>query len=112
MKTQYPIVMTLDAGGTNLVFSAGRGPEEIVAPVTLPSVTDNLDECLEVIKKGFETVRALLPEPPKAISFAFPGAVVWRSVRFLRTISAFPYSSTTTAVSSPMVRRWQACCLR
>ena len=55
------------------MFSASRGPEEIVAPVTLPSVTDNLDECLEVIKKGFETVRALLPEPPQAISFAFPG---------------------------------------
>lgn len=73
MKTQYPIVMTLDAGGTNLVFSASRGPEEIVAPVTLPSVTDNLDKCLEVIRKGFETVRTLLPEPPKAISFAFPG---------------------------------------
>lgn len=31
------IVMTLDAGGTNLVFSAIRGGREIVTPITLPS---------------------------------------------------------------------------
>lgn len=40
------IVMTLDAGGTNLVFSAIRGGEEIVTPITLPSCACHLDQCL------------------------------------------------------------------
>jgi len=31
------IVITLDAGGTNLVFGAMRGCEFIVDPVTIPS---------------------------------------------------------------------------
>lgn len=65
--------MTLDAGGTNLVFSALRGGEEIVDPVVCPSVVDDLDGALRVIAAGFETVRRALPEPPVAISFAFPG---------------------------------------
>ena len=37
MKTENRIVMTLDAGGTNLVFSAIRNNEEIVTPVHLRS---------------------------------------------------------------------------
>lgn len=65
MNTQYPIVMTLDAGGTNLVFSASRGPEEIVAPVTLPSVTDNLDKCLEVIKRALRRCAHCCPNRPE-----------------------------------------------
>ncbi len=40
------IVITLDAGGTNLVFGAMRGCEFIVEPVTIPSRADNLDLCL------------------------------------------------------------------
>lgn len=31
------IVMTLDAGGTNFVFSAIQSNEEIVEPIVLPS---------------------------------------------------------------------------
>lgn len=73
MNTQYPIVMTLDAGGTNMVFSAIKGGEEIVQPVSLSTVSDDLETCLEIIRKGFEEVKSLLPESPAAISFAFPG---------------------------------------
>lgn len=73
MDTANPIVMTLDAGGTNLVFSAIRGGEEIVSSVTLPTVTDDLERCLTTIREGFEKVRSLLPSSPDAISFAFPG---------------------------------------
>lgn len=73
MNTAYPIVMTLDAGGTNLVFSAIRNGDEIVSPVTLPTVTHDLEACLNTIRKGFETIQSLLPVPPEAISFAFPG---------------------------------------
>jgi len=67
------IVMTLDAGGTNFVFSALQGGEEIVEPVTSPAFSDNLTKSLEAIIDGFKQVRKLLSRDPKAISFAFPG---------------------------------------
>lgn len=67
------IVMTLDAGGTNFVFSAMQANEEIVTPVCLESNADNLKKCLETIVKGFTQVKEALSEMPVAISFAFPG---------------------------------------
>ena len=67
------VVMTLDAGGTNLVFSAVSGGQLIVEPITLPSSGDNLDKCLQAMVQGFETVSRQLPSPAVAISFAFPG---------------------------------------
>ena len=41
-KTDRRIVLTLDAGGTNMVFGAMRGGEFIVNPLTLPSNAHNL----------------------------------------------------------------------
>jgi len=67
------IVMTLDAGGTNLKFSAMRGGELLVGPISTPSEADNLGRCLANIFGGFESLKRALPEPPVAISFAFPG---------------------------------------
>ncbi len=67
------IIMTLDAGGTNLVFSALCEGEEVVKPITLPSAKDNLEACLQSIYEGFALVRDQLPVAPAAISFAFPG---------------------------------------
>lgn len=66
-------VMTLDAGGTNFVFSAIRANEEVVEPVRLQAVPDDIDACLETLRAGFAEVKARLKEPPVAISFAFPG---------------------------------------
>ncbi|HOW88736.1 MAG TPA: ROK family protein [Elusimicrobiales bacterium] len=66
-------VMTLDAGGTNLVFSAIRGGKPAAEAVTIPSGADDLKKCLGNIVQGFELVKKQLPEPPAAISFAFPG---------------------------------------
>lgn len=66
-------VMTLDAGGTNFVFSAIRGCNEVVLPIRLDAVTDNVEHCLEVLVEGFRQVQRALPEKPVAISFAFPG---------------------------------------
>lgn len=65
--------MTLDAGGTNLVFSAIKGCVSVVNPVCLPSVPDNLDGCLSALVDGFSRVKEALAEEPVAISFAFPG---------------------------------------
>jgi glucokinase len=70
---EYPVVLTLDAGGTNFVFSAIKAGQEIVKPVQLPSNGNDLDLCLKNIIKGFEQVIDQLTEKPQAISFAFPG---------------------------------------
>lgn len=67
------IVMTLDAGGTGLKFSAIRANQLMAGPMSLPSEPDNLGRCLGNIVDGFLNLKRLLPEPPVAISFAFPG---------------------------------------
>lgn len=65
--------MTLDAGGTSFRFSAMRGNKLVVPTVIMPSNADNLERCLENIVAGFEVARQKCPQPPAAISFAFPG---------------------------------------
>lgn len=72
-KHDKRIVLTLDAGGTNFVFSALRGCQEIVTPVCLPAASDNLEECLSTLVKGFNLVKEKVEGKPVAISFAFPG---------------------------------------
>lgn len=72
-------VITLDAGGTNFVFSAMRGCKFIVDPVTYPSGSHDLDLCLSTMVKGFEEVISKLDERPVAISFAFPGPADYRA---------------------------------
>lgn len=67
------IVMTLDAGGTNFVFNAIQGNQQIIKPVKLPSNGDNLEKCLSNIIDGFKKVKSSLTKDPVAISFAFPG---------------------------------------
>lgn len=67
------IVVTLDAGGTNLVFGAMRACEYISKPITYPSNASDLDLCLDTMVKGFREVIDSLDEAPVAISFAFPG---------------------------------------
>jgi glucokinase len=71
--------MTLDAGGTNLKFSAIRANQKVGEAITLPSEAHDLDRCLANIVKGFETVKASLPAAPVAISFAFPGPADYRA---------------------------------
>lgn len=67
------IVLTLDAGGTNFVFSAIQSNQEIVEPVRLPAKVNHLDQSLGTIAFGFRQVIERLDEDPVAISFAFPG---------------------------------------
>lgn len=75
---QNPVVLTLDAGGTNLIFSALKVNEELVTPLRLPSNADNLDKCIQTIIQGFEQLREQLNEDVSAISFAFPGPADYR----------------------------------
>jgi glucokinase len=67
------IVMTLDAGGTSFRFSAIRGGRLATQVVAMPSNGDNLKRCLANIVTGFTRIRQRCPQPPVAISFAFPG---------------------------------------
>ena len=66
-------VMTLDAGGTNFVFSAMRANKSAVAPFVLPAHADDLERSLASITEGFRRVLESLGGPASAISFAFPG---------------------------------------
>lgn len=83
MKNIYEdkrIVMTLDAGGTNFVFSALQSGEEIIKPITLASNSDNLEVCLHTIIEGFQEVKkSLHTMEPEAISFAFPGPADYKN---------------------------------
>jgi glucokinase len=65
--------MTLDAGGTNFVFSAVRAEKEILEPVTLSAKGSDLETILQNIIEGFRQVQSRINGKPVAISFSFPG---------------------------------------
>ena len=73
------IVVTLDAGGTNFVFGAMCDGKPFGESLTLPSSAHDLDLCLGTLVRGFEQIIESLPEPPVAISFAFPGPADYRN---------------------------------
>lgn len=68
-----PFILTLDAGGTNLVFGAMSATGFVGSKVTLPSHGSDLKACLESMVQGFNQVLESLADTPAAISFAFPG---------------------------------------
>lgn len=70
-NTTQPIVVTLDAGGTNFVFAAMQNGSMIGERITLPSSAHDLDKCLQTLIDGFSQIISSLPEKPAAISFAF-----------------------------------------
>jgi glucokinase len=73
IKNDKRIVLTLDAGGTNFVFSAISGTKIICEPYWLPSYGDNLKKSLDSVISGFKKIKMSLPAEPSAVSFAFPG---------------------------------------
>lgn len=73
------VVLTLDAGGTNFVFSAMKSGEEIIEPIRKPSNGGDLNLCLKTIVDGFQEVLDLIAIKPVAISFAFPGPADYRN---------------------------------
>ena len=60
------IVLTLDAGGTNFVFTAVRANELIVEPISFPSHADDLERCLQTLIKGFEETMQRIPGSAEA----------------------------------------------
>ena len=73
LNSDERIILTLDAGGTNFVFTAIQANQEIAEPVTLPSDANDFKRCITTIEKGFHLVIAQIKDKPTAISFAFPG---------------------------------------
>ena len=71
-NTDSRIVMTLDAGGTNFVFSALQANRPVVESFALPAYADQLERSLATIVEGFERIEGQLATTPVAISFAFP----------------------------------------
>jgi glucokinase len=66
-------VLTLDAGGTNFVFSAITDGKRTGTSIRKPSNGDNLDLCLKNIIDGFTELKSQSNSDFDAISFAFPG---------------------------------------
>jgi len=66
------IVLTLDAGGTNLVFSAIKSGKQIGKEIIIPAPVNTLEEFLEKIYDGFSRIKKIAGAAD-AISFAFPG---------------------------------------
>jgi len=66
-------VLTLDAGGTNFVFSIIKNGKFHGEKIKVPSNGDNLQLCLESIVSGFKGLLNNTEGNADAISFAFPG---------------------------------------
>jgi glucokinase len=67
------IVMSLDGGGTNFVFSAVQAEKEIIEPITQSAKGENLEAILKNIIEGFNRIKLKINKKPAAISFCFPG---------------------------------------
>jgi len=73
MKSKSILVLTLDAGGTNFVFSALKNGEVYGEKFTIKAEIQDLELCITSIISGFNKLLSSLSEKPDAISFAFPG---------------------------------------
>jgi glucokinase len=73
MNQEPRTILSLDAGGTNFIFTAIRDFKEVIMPFRRPAYSDDLGKCLATVMEGFKEAQALLPEKASAISFAFPG---------------------------------------
>lgn len=72
LNTDKRIVLSLDAGGTNLVFSAMQSGQLLGEEYSIPAKVHSLAEFLGKLKEGFEEVKNIAGKAD-AISFAFPG---------------------------------------
>jgi glucokinase len=84
MKTEHykddkRVILTLDAGGTNFVFSAIKGNREVISPIHKPASPRDLELCLDTVFSGFEEARQRCPGNVSAVSFAFPGPADYKN---------------------------------
>ena len=74
-----PLILTLDAGGTNFVFAAVRNNEVVGEAITLPSMADDLEACLDQIIGGLQELHNSTGRQAAAISMGFPGPADYRA---------------------------------
>ncbi|MBN2639595.1 MAG: ROK family protein [Bacteroidales bacterium] len=67
------VIFSLDAGGTNLVFSAIENGKPLPQIHSIPTGSKSLDEFISKLVKGFSGLQEKLNVQPSAISFCFPG---------------------------------------
>ncbi len=67
------VILTLDAGGTNLVFQAVNENNNIISEESIPSASKDIDEFLDKLVAGFSKVNATVDNKAAGISFCFPG---------------------------------------
>lgn len=73
-----PLVLTLDAGGTNFVFSALKAGKEVGSQIRIPAATHSEEACTNALIDGFEELQRQFDDPVECISFAFPGPANYR----------------------------------
>lgn len=73
------LILTLDAGGTNFSFSAIKNGQPFGESVNLFAEVTDLEECINSIVSGFETLITSIKAKPDAISFAFPGPADYKN---------------------------------
>ncbi len=66
-------IATLDAGGTNLIFSLVENGVINPKNLRLPSASENLEVFLKKLIQGFEALQKQTGKQLAAISFSFPG---------------------------------------
>jgi glucokinase len=66
-------ILTLDAGGTNLVFNAINSEYDVIASESLPTSSQNIEEFINKLIKGFHNIHDRTNKSALAISFCFPG---------------------------------------
>jgi len=73
MKKKEKTVLVLDAGGTNLVFTAVTNGKISQENFTIPAKSEDLKDLLQKIIHGFAEINKLSGGAASAISFSFPG---------------------------------------
>lgn len=73
MDQNEKTILTLDAGGTNLVFHAIDSMQKTVASTILPAPATDLDTLLNRLVEGFTDINRKSGNRAMAISFCFPG---------------------------------------
>lgn len=67
------VVLSLDAGGTNLNFNAVQSNRELIETINIPANHASLEKTLKDIIRGFREVQKKIEYKTSAISFCFPG---------------------------------------
>lgn len=100
------IILTLDTGGTNMVFGAMQRGEFIVEPLVLDAHADNLEKCLATMVEGFNAIIDRLEERPAAISFAFPGPADYPNGIIAGPLLNFPSFSKPVALGPYLKKKF------